>query len=132
MLRACADRLATFHIYRFSERSNRLLIDHWHIRYPPIRAASYREAIINVVISGSRGQEQEIEAIVDTGFTGSLSLPPAMIAALGLPFRRRGRALPFGRYGLIGRLRVDGSGRSWWQRLYRRLGVAVISFSEVK
>jgi hypothetical protein len=40
LLRACADRLATFHIYRFSERSNRLLIDHWHIRYPPIRAAS--------------------------------------------------------------------------------------------
>src|SRR5215203_5026948 len=39
-LRACADRLATFHICRFSERLNGLLIAHWHIRYPPIRAAS--------------------------------------------------------------------------------------------
>jgi len=31
--------------------------------------------------------------MVDTGFSGSLSLPPALIAELGLPFRRRGRAL---------------------------------------
>lgn len=43
-----------------------------------------------MAISGPRGQEQEIEAIVDTG---SLSLSPTMIATLGLPFRRRGRAL---------------------------------------
>ncbi len=28
MLRGCADRLATFHICQFSERSNRLLINH--------------------------------------------------------------------------------------------------------
>ena len=27
-IRACADRLVTFHVCRFSERSNRLLIDH--------------------------------------------------------------------------------------------------------
>jgi clan AA aspartic protease len=46
-----------------------------------------------VVVHGSQGQEQEIEAIIDTGFNGSLSLPPALVAALGLPFRRRGRAL---------------------------------------
>jgi hypothetical protein len=39
-LRACADRLATFHICRFSERSSRLLITYWYIRCPPIRAAS--------------------------------------------------------------------------------------------
>jgi hypothetical protein len=28
-------------ICRFSEQLNRLLIVGWHIRYPPIRAASY-------------------------------------------------------------------------------------------
>jgi hypothetical protein len=39
-LRACADRLATFHICPSSARLNRLLIDHGHIYYPPIRAAS--------------------------------------------------------------------------------------------
>jgi clan AA aspartic protease len=36
---------------------------------------------------------REIECIVDTGFSGSLSLPPTLVAELGLPFRRRGRAL---------------------------------------
>jgi hypothetical protein len=47
-LRACADRLATFHICRFSEQSNRLLIDYWHIRYPPIRAASkWRDVLVD-------------------------------------------------------------------------------------
>jgi clan AA aspartic protease len=46
-----------------------------------------------VVVGGPEGREQEIECIVDTGFSGSLSLPPALVAELGLPFRRRGRAL---------------------------------------
>src|SRR5215210_147835 len=54
---------------------------------------AYREAVVRVVVRGSQGQEQEIEAIIDTGFNGSLSLPPMLVAALGLPFRRRGRAL---------------------------------------
>jgi hypothetical protein len=40
-LRACADRLATFHTCRFSERLNGLLISLCYICYPPIRAASY-------------------------------------------------------------------------------------------
>src|SRR5829696_9765237 len=48
LLRACADRLATFHICRFSERLNGLLIAHWHIRYPPIRAASYSPKCLEV------------------------------------------------------------------------------------
>ena len=47
-LRGCADRLATFHICQFCERSNRLLIAHWHIRYPPIRASS-KEEVIDVI-----------------------------------------------------------------------------------
>ena len=33
------------------------------------------------------------EAVIDTGFDGSLTAPPDVIAALGLPLRRRGRAL---------------------------------------
>jgi clan AA aspartic protease len=33
---------------------------------------------------GSNGQEQEIEAIIDTGFTGFLTLPFSLIVALGL------------------------------------------------
>jgi clan AA aspartic protease len=54
---------------------------------------SYREAIIRLVVSGPLGQEQEIDAVVDTGFTGFLTLPLSLIATLNLPFRRRGRAV---------------------------------------
>ena len=42
---------------------------------------------------GPAGQEQEIEAIIDTGFDGWLSLPSSLVAGLGLVWRRRGRAL---------------------------------------
>ena len=52
-----------------------------------------REAVISLVVRGPKGQEQEIEVVIDTGFDGSLTLPPALIAALGLSWRRRGRAL---------------------------------------
>jgi len=54
---------------------------------------AYRQAIIRLTVRGPEGQEQEIEAVIDTGFDGSLTLPPPLIAALGLVWRRRGRAL---------------------------------------
>jgi predicted aspartyl protease len=52
-----------------------------------------REAVIRLAVRGPAGQEQQIEAVVDTGFDGWFSLPPALIALLGLPWRRRGRAM---------------------------------------
>ena len=52
-----------------------------------------REAVIRLTVRGPTGQEQEIQAVIDTGFDGSLTLPPALIASLGLAWRRRGRAL---------------------------------------
>ena len=51
------------------------------------------EAIIRLLVRGPEGFEREIEAIIDTGFSGSLSLPSSIIAALGLSFRRIGRAI---------------------------------------
>jgi clan AA aspartic protease len=51
------------------------------------------QAIIRLTVRGPEGQEQEVEAVIDTGFDGTLTLPPALIAALGLAWRRRGRAL---------------------------------------
>jgi clan AA aspartic protease len=52
-----------------------------------------RQAIIRLTVRGPEGQEQEIDAVIDTGFDGTLTLPPALIATLGLVWRRRGRAL---------------------------------------
>jgi clan AA aspartic protease len=43
-----------------------------------------QEAIIRLVAVGAREQQEEIEAIIDTGFTGFLTLPPARVAALEL------------------------------------------------
>jgi clan AA aspartic protease len=55
---------------------------------------AYREAIIHLTVRGPQRQEQEIEEIIDTGFDGFLTtLPPTLIAALGLAWRRRGRAM---------------------------------------
>jgi predicted aspartyl protease len=53
----------------------------------------FYEATIRLIMRGLSGQEQEIEAVIDTGFDGALTLPLADITVLGLPWRRRGRAL---------------------------------------
>src|SRR5207244_48468 len=42
------------------------------------------EGRIHLKINGPRGDEQEIEAVIDTGYTASLTLPPLLIASLGL------------------------------------------------
>jgi len=57
-----------------------------------------REAVIILTLRGPSGDEQEFEAVIDTGFDGSLTAPPGVIAALGLPLRRRGRATVFDIY----------------------------------
>jgi clan AA aspartic protease len=50
-------------------------------------------AVVRLRVRGATNHEQEINAIVDTGFDGWLSLPPDAITLLGLRWRRRGRAL---------------------------------------
>jgi clan AA aspartic protease len=45
------------------------------------------EGRIRLTVEGLRGREQEVEAVIDTGYTASLTLPPALIAALGLRWR---------------------------------------------
>lgn len=52
-----------------------------------------REALIRIKVLGPSGQDREIEAVIDTGFDGWLSLPPAVVAELGLTWHRRGRAV---------------------------------------
>lgn len=54
---------------------------------------AHREAIIPLTVHGTQSQTRDIEVIIDTGFDGFLTLPPSLIDALALPWRRRGRAV---------------------------------------
>jgi predicted aspartyl protease len=44
----------------------------------------FDEAHIRIKVKGPAGSRREITAVIDTGFTSSLTLPPATIALLGL------------------------------------------------
>ncbi len=44
------------------------------------------EAVIPLSLRGPAGQAQEVEAVIDTGFTGFMTLPPSLVAQLGLVF----------------------------------------------
>jgi clan AA aspartic protease len=45
---------------------------------------SRREAIIQFAVLGQNNQRQGIKAVIDTGYTGFLTLPSAIITTLGL------------------------------------------------
>ena len=51
------------------------------------------EAVVTLTLRGESGQEREIEAVIDTGFNGFLTLPTALVAQLGIPFAYMGRAI---------------------------------------
>jgi clan AA aspartic protease len=51
------------------------------------------EARIRLKVRGRGGQEQEVEAVIDSGYTAALTLPPPLIAALGLRWRSVERAI---------------------------------------
>ena len=50
------------------------------------------EAVVTVPVSGPAGQVRDIEAVIDTGFNGLLTLPSALVGELGLPYVTRSRA----------------------------------------
>ena len=54
---------------------------------------AYREAVVSLVVRGPANVGREIDAVVDTGFNGFLTLPASLIHELGLVWRRRGRAV---------------------------------------
>jgi clan AA aspartic protease len=58
-----------------------------------VGAVRGREALIRLTVRGFRGLQQEVEAVVDSGYTGWLTLPPSAIAALNLRWQTFGRGV---------------------------------------
>lgn len=54
---------------------------------------SLYEAVVRISVRGPQGDELEIDAIVDTGFTSSLTLPIETVESLDLVRRSGGTAL---------------------------------------
>ncbi|MBW8878560.1 MAG: clan AA aspartic protease [Acidobacteria bacterium] len=57
------------------------------------RVNTKREAVVRLWIRGPSGQALKAEAIVDTGFSGSLTLPQSYVARLGLIYQGHGSGL---------------------------------------
>src|SRR5438128_641427 len=78
------------------------------------------EPRFRLTVRGQRRRQQKVEAIVDTGYTGLLTLPPVVIATLGLRWRSFG-------HGIL----ADGSelqfdvyeGTVLWDRRARRIAI---------
>lgn len=56
--------------------------------------SSRLEAVLSLRLRGPAGAVVELPAIVDTGYTGSLSLPQRVVSQLQLPLRAGSRAVP--------------------------------------
>ena len=50
------------------------------------------EAALTLSVRGPDGRPREIEAVVDTGYNGFLTLPPVLVGELDLPFVTSGEA----------------------------------------
>ena len=50
------------------------------------------EAVIDLILRGPAGQTREIKAVVDTGYTGFLALPTALVSELRLAYKSGGGA----------------------------------------
>ncbi|HKB03895.1 MAG TPA: clan AA aspartic protease, partial [Gemmataceae bacterium] len=51
------------------------------------------EIVIPVPVRDAMGQDQMVAAVLDTGFTGSLTVPPRVVASLGLTWRSQAQAV---------------------------------------
>lgn len=57
------------------------------------RVNSQREALVSLPLRGAQGEEHAIEAVIDTGYNGFLTLPPHLVEQMDLPFLRSSRAI---------------------------------------
>jgi predicted aspartyl protease len=52
-----------------------------------------REVVLSLRVRGPAGAAQDVDAVIDTGFSASLTLPAATVAALGLTRQSGSRAV---------------------------------------
>ena len=52
----------------------------------------FLEAVVSLPVRGPEDRDREIEAVIDTGYSGNLALPPGLVAELELPFVIRSRS----------------------------------------
>lgn len=57
------------------------------------RVNAHREALVSLALRSAQGEEHAIEAVIDTGYNGFLTLPPDLLEQLNLPFLRSSRAI---------------------------------------
>ena len=50
------------------------------------------EAVVTLPLQDQEGRTRDIEAVVDTGYSGFLTLPLGLVSELGLPFAYMGQA----------------------------------------
>ena len=51
------------------------------------------EAVVTLPLQDPEGRTRDVEAVVDTGYSGFLTLPPGLVDELRLPFAYMGQAL---------------------------------------
>ena len=51
------------------------------------------EAVVTLPLQGPSGRKREVNVVIDTGFNGYLTLPPMLVADLGLPVVGDGEAV---------------------------------------
>lgn len=51
------------------------------------------EAVVPLAVRGPAGNVRHLEAVIDTGYNGFLTLPPVVVSELELPFVTIGQAL---------------------------------------
>src|SRR5437667_2503097 len=79
-----------------------------------------RAARIRVIVRGPLRVEQGIEAVIDTGYNGWLTLPPELVAALKLPWKTVARGtLADGSEGVF----EVSEAQVLWDRKIRRVPV---------
>jgi len=54
---------------------------------------AHREAVLRLAVFDAGSNQVPSDSVVDTGFDGWITLPPALVATLGLRWKRYGRAL---------------------------------------